>query len=121
VLPLASGALRPRRLRHAPCLGRPRRLRRATRLAFCGRAAASRLAFGLRLPGFALVHALLDASQVALIFLLALIFRSARIAQRYGDGLFRVLHFAAAGGAELAMLELLHHPADGFRLTTGGA
>src|SRR4051794_29167393 len=58
----------------------------------------------------------LGAAEVALVLLLALVFRGARLAQGDRDRLLRVLHLAAARGLELAMLELVHDALDRFLL-----
>jgi hypothetical protein len=57
--------------------------------------------------------------QIFPIFLLALVFSSAGLAQADCDRLLRVPHLSAATGFELPVLELVHDAADRFLLRLG--
>src|SRR5579859_3022939 len=82
------------------------RTRAAARASFFGglRGGAPGAFFSFRLP------------QVAAVFLRALVFRGAGLAQADRDRLLAVLHLAAAAAFQLAVLELVHDARHGLPL-----
>src|SRR4051812_22193213 len=72
----------------------------------------ARIALGPRPPGLAAALPLLRPFQGPAILGRALLVGAAGLVQRDGDRLTRVAHLASAGALQLAMLELVHDPAD---------
>src|SRR4051794_31071593 len=70
------------------------------------------IAFRTRAPGLAPALARFRPLQRAPVLRRGLLVRSARLMQRNRDGLARVAHLASAAALQLAMLELVHDPAD---------